>query len=127
MVETVLARFMLRCVPSIEWAPLTHRFQAQTLPNDGQVAVCLQRCVDAQAPAHGGGLIGFGLFLVVAVATGATLGAVGRPEGLAASVSGGLLFGLLAWIAWSLTVLPLLRGSGPTWSVAAAGESFPFL
>jgi NADH:ubiquinone reductase (H+-translocating) len=80
-----------------------------------------------QAPGSGTGLIGFGLFLVVAVATGGALGAVGRPEGLAASVSGGLLFGLLAWIAWSLTVWPLLRGSGPTWSVAAAGESFPFL
>jgi NADH dehydrogenase len=83
--------------------------------------------MEAQAPAHGGGLVGFGLFLVVAVATGATLGAVGRPEGLAASGSGGLLFGLLAWIVWSLTILPLVRGSGPTWSVDAAGESFPLL
>lgn len=80
-----------------------------------------------QALGWGTGLIGFGLFLVVAGATGAALGAVGRPEGLAASISGGLLFGLLAWIVWSLSVLPLLRGSGPTWSVAAAGESFPFL
>src|ERR1700722_6630731 len=86
-----------------------------------------QGMMQAQAPGSGNGLIGFGLFLVVAVATGGALGAVGRPEGLAASVSGGLLFGLLAWIAWSLTVWPLLRGSGPTWSAAAAGESFPFL
>lgn len=91
------------------------------------LVILSQGMMQAQAPGSGNGLIGFGLFLVVAVATGAALGAVGRPEGLAASVAGGLLFGLLAWIAWSLTVLPLLRGSGPTWSVAAAGESFPFL
>lgn len=86
-----------------------------------------QGMLAAQGPRSGNTLIGFGLFLVVAVATGAVLGAVGRPEGLAASVSGGLLFGLLAWIVWSLTLVPLLRGEGPTWSVADAGRSFPFL
>ncbi|MGH9224055.1 MAG: NAD(P)/FAD-dependent oxidoreductase [Acidimicrobiales bacterium] len=86
-----------------------------------------QGMMEAQAPGPGNRLIGFGVVVLVGGATGAILGAVCRPESVAAGVSGGLLFGLLAWIAWSLTILPLLRGSGPTWSVAAAGESFPFL
>src|SRR5580704_17310796 len=65
------------------------------------------------------------LLLVLATMTGAVLAAVvgSRPGGLPISVSGGLLLGLLTWIAWSLTVEPLLRGQGPTWSAAAAGET----
>jgi len=86
-----------------------------------------QGMMAAQAPGPGRGVVGFGLYLAVAVAVGAAFGAVCRPYGLAASVSGGLLFGLLGWIAWSLTLLPLLRGSGPTWSADAAGSAFPFL
>jgi NADH dehydrogenase len=74
---------------------------------------------------EGGPAVGLALLLVLATMTGAVLAAVvgSRPGGLPISVSGGLLLGLLAWIAWSLTVEPLLRGQGPTWSAAAAGET----
>lgn len=89
--------------------------------------VLRQGMMAAQAPGSGAGAVGFALFVIVASATGAALGGVGRPDGVGASISGGLLFGLLAWIAWSLTVLPVLRGSGPTWSAQDAGDSFPFL
>ncbi|MGH9157345.1 MAG: NAD(P)/FAD-dependent oxidoreductase [Acidimicrobiales bacterium] len=74
----------------------------------------------------GGGAGGLGVFLASAATTGALLGVVVgyRPRGFAASVSGGLLLGLLAWIVWSLTLEPLVRGEGPSWSAAAAGETF---
>jgi NADH dehydrogenase len=74
---------------------------------------------------EGGPAVGLALLLVLATMTGAVLAAVvgSRPGGLPISVSSGLLLGLLTWIAWSLTVEPLLRGQGPTWSAAAAGET----
>ena len=74
---------------------------------------------------EGGPVVGLALLLVLASMSGAVLAAVvgNRRGGLPISVSGGLLLGLLTWIAWSLTVEPLLRGQGPSWSAVAAGQT----
>ena len=67
--------------------------------------------------------------LVVAVTAGAAFGAVFRyqPAGAAATLSSGLLLGLLAWIGWTLTLVPVLDGRLPTWSAADARTSFSSL
>jgi hypothetical protein len=67
--------------------------------------------------------------LVVAVTAGAAFGAVFRyqPSGAAASLSSGLLLGLLAWIGWTLTLVPVLDGRSPTWSAADARTAFSSL
>ena len=67
--------------------------------------------------------------LLIAALLGAGFGALlrYRPESFAASASGGLLYGLLWWIAGPLTMAPLLRGRVPTWSLADAAGAFPGL
>ncbi|MCW2917486.1 MAG: Pyridine nucleotide-disulfide oxidoreductase, FAD/NAD(P)-binding domain protein [Actinomycetia bacterium] len=69
---------------------------------------------------------GWALFALYAMPTGALLALVvgHRPHGVAVAASGGLLLGLLGWLAWYLTLDPLLRGHAPTWSAAAAGETY---
>lgn len=73
--------------------------------------------------------VGVGLYLLLSVPLGAVFGAIFgyRPNGYGAAVGGGLLLGVLWWILRSLTLLPLLTGQEPTWSLAAATEHFPFL
>jgi NADH dehydrogenase FAD-containing subunit len=67
--------------------------------------------------------------LLIAVLLGAGFGALFRyhPESYAASISGGLLYGLLWWIGGPLTLTPLLGGRGPTWSLSEATAAFPGL
>jgi NADH dehydrogenase FAD-containing subunit len=73
-----------------------------------------------------GMLPGWALFVLYAVPTGVLLALVvgHRPHGVAVAASGGLLLGLLGWLAWYLTLDPLLRGDPPTWSAAAAGATY---
>ncbi|MBA2580726.1 MAG: NAD(P)/FAD-dependent oxidoreductase [Thermoleophilaceae bacterium] len=69
------------------------------------------------------------LQLLLATLAGAGLaGVLGyAAQGYSAMVSGGLLAGLLLWIAGPLTVAPLLEGRGPTWSLREAGDVFSSL
>lgn len=64
-----------------------------------------------------------------AVAIGAGFGRVFRyqPRGYAALISSGLMVGLLWWIVGPLTLVPLLRGNLPTWSLEEATAVFPNL
>jgi NADH dehydrogenase len=50
-----------------------------------------------------------------------------RPSGHAQALTSGLLLGVLWWFAVSLTLVPLLAGGAPLWSVAAAGGRLPSL
>ncbi len=72
---------------------------------------------------------GLTLHLVISVLVGAGFGAIFRyqPRGYAAALSGGLLYGQLWWILGPLTLVPLLLGRGPTWSLAEAAAAFPNL
>jgi len=72
---------------------------------------------------------GWALHLLILTVGGGAFGAIFRfqPQGYAAGLSHGLLFGLLAWIAIPLTLNPLLLGQGPTWSLAEAAAAFPTL
>ena len=67
--------------------------------------------------------------LVLAVLGGAAFAAIVRyqPESHAATISLGVVFGLLLWIGGVLTLRPLLEGNAPTWSSEAASEAFPSL
>ena len=72
---------------------------------------------------------GVGLHLLVSIPLGGGFGAIARyqPLGYAATISRGLLYGLLWWIAGPITLGPLLDGRGPTWSLVEAGATFPSL
>jgi uncharacterized membrane protein YagU involved in acid resistance len=73
--------------------------------------------------------VGFVLHLVVSALIGAGFGAIFRyqPASYAATITGGVLYGLLWWIAGPLTLTPLTAGSKPTWSLAEAATAFPSL
>ena len=70
-----------------------------------------------------------GLHLLGSVVAGAGFGALSpyRPQGRAASVSTGLMYGLRWWMAGPMTIGSLLDGSGPDWTAAAAAAVFPGL
>lgn len=74
----------------------------------------------------GAGLL---LHLLVSIPVGALFGVLFRyqPGGYAASISNGLLYSLLWWIAGPLTLTPIVMGNGPAWSVQEAYASFPTL
>ena len=74
----------------------------------------------------GAGLL---LHLLMAVALGAGFGALVRYQqgAYAATISYGLLTGLLWWIIVPLTLWPLFQGTGPDWSARDAGQAFPTL
>ncbi len=91
------------------------------------VVLVRQGMVDTMAAGPGPDVVGVLVLLVGATVTGAACGWVTQPEALPAAVSGGLLFGLLGWICWWLTALPLVLGVSPTWSATQAGEVFPYL
>lgn len=83
-----------------------------------------------------GGLIGVtslgsgvALDLVVSIFIGATFGAIFRYEslGYAPTISSGVLYGLLWWIAGPLTLVPALTGVGPSWSLREANAALPSL
>ncbi len=50
-----------------------------------------------------------------------------QPESYATTIASGVVFGLLLWVAGTLTLRPLLEGDSPTWSAAAASAGFPSL
>src|SRR5919197_3603092 len=50
-----------------------------------------------------------------------------RPSSHAQALTTGLLVGLAWWFAVSLTLVPLLAGRAPSWSVAAVGDRLPSL
>jgi NADH dehydrogenase len=86
--------------------------------------------------AAGGGLIGVtslgsgvALDLVISIFIGATFGAIFRYEslGYAPTISSGVLYGLLWWIAGPFTLVPALTGVGPTWSLREANAALPSL
>ena len=72
---------------------------------------------------------GVALQVLVAALLGAAFGALVRyqPGAYAFSLSIGIVYGLLWWILGPLTLLPLLLGPGPTWSLAEASATFPSL
>jgi NADH dehydrogenase len=74
----------------------------------------------------GGAVPSWVVFLASATAVGGAIGVITdhRPHGLAAAGSGGALVGLLGWLVIALTVDPLLHGSLPTWTVAAAAAVY---
>ncbi|MBA2720122.1 MAG: NAD(P)/FAD-dependent oxidoreductase [Chloroflexi bacterium] len=74
-------------------------------------------------------IVGWLAFLLLNACGGALYGWLFRfqPGRLAASVGGGLLFGLLWWAGIWLTVIPLITATGPGWSVAEASTTFPLL
>lgn len=67
--------------------------------------------------------------LGLSIALGAGLAAVVRHQAraYAATISSGLLLGLLWWLAGSLTLTPLVNGEGPTWDLSEATAAFPSL
>jgi NADH dehydrogenase len=69
------------------------------------------------------------LDLLVSVVIGATFGAIFRyqPLGYAAMLSSGVLYGLLWWILGPLTLVPVLAGRGPTWTIQEADALLPSL
>ncbi len=74
-------------------------------------------------------MVGWLAFLGLSACGGAGYGALYRfqPARLAATVGGGLLFGLLWWAAVWLTVVPVIGAAGPGWTIAEASATFPFL
>src|SRR3990170_1314754 len=70
---------------------------------------------------------GVALELVAAILVGAGYGAIFRyqPFAYAATISSGVLYGLLWWIAGPLTLAPLLLGRGPGWSLQEADAALP--
>ncbi len=50
-----------------------------------------------------------------------------RPSSHAQALTTGLLIGVLWWFAVSLTLMPLLHGRAPLWSVTAVGDRLPSL
>jgi NADH dehydrogenase len=72
---------------------------------------------------------GFAVHLTASVAVGAGFGAIFRyqPLGSAATITGGVLYALLWWIAGPLTAVPVLLGGSPAWTAAAAAQALPNL
>jgi NADH dehydrogenase len=50
-----------------------------------------------------------------------------RPSSHAQALTTGLLLGVLWWLAVALTLVPLLAGGAPLWTVVAAGQRLPGL
>ncbi len=73
--------------------------------------------------------VGLVLHLIASALVGAAFCVILRyqPHSYAATLSTGLLLGLLLWIVGPLTLPPLLRGEGPSWSVVEASRAFPSL
>lgn len=69
------------------------------------------------------------LDLLISVVAGSGFGIIFRYQqfAYAATISSGVLYGLLWWILGPLTLAPALLGRGPTWSVGEANAALPSL
>ena len=72
---------------------------------------------------------GVALHLLSSIVLGAGFGALSRyqPLGHPATISTGLLYGLLWWIIGPITLGALFEGREPTWSLVEATSAFPSL
>jgi NADH dehydrogenase len=72
---------------------------------------------------------GWALHLLLSGLLGAGFGVIFRyqPYSYASTISSGLLYGLLWWVVGPLTLLPLLLGQQPSWSLSDASAAFPTL
>lgn len=79
-----------------------------------------------ELPAAGAG---WAVHLLLSALLGFGFGAIFRyqPYSYATTVSSGLLYGLLWWMLGPLTLLPLLLGESPIWSLTDASSVFPSL
>lgn len=93
------------------------------------LALQLQAMRDVVGPFGTSMGIALAFELVLATAIGVSFGLLFRfqSRGYAALTSSGLLYGLLWWLLGPLTLVPLLMGRVPLWSVAAARTAFPSL
>jgi NADH dehydrogenase len=74
------------------------------------------------------GWFGYGLYsAVLGAALGLAVGAGRFHSPVAVTVCGGILLGCVVWLLHSLTLVPLLAGQTPTWSVGSAVASYPRL
>jgi hypothetical protein len=91
----------------------------------GGVLLELARAAGGATPGGGGVLAG----LATSAALGALYGLlfVHESRDLAAAVAWGLVFGLVRWYVDPLTLAPLLRGEGFTWTAQAAAALLPAL
>ena len=72
--------------------------------------------------------LGFLDYVVIAAILGGGFGALFRQQaGYAPAVGTGVVYGLLCWLALPLTLVPLIQGRGPIWSLAEASAAFPAL
>ena len=63
---------------------------------------------------------------MIAAILGGGFGALFRQQaGYAPAVGTGIVYGLLCWIALPLTLVPLIQGHAPGWSLAEASAVFP--
>jgi NADH dehydrogenase len=71
----------------------------------------------------GGGTV---VHFLISALVGAGFGVIfGQPgESFAATISSGVLYGLLWWVLGPLTLAPLLMGHWPTWALSEAGTAF---
>lgn len=69
---------------------------------------------------------GIGLWIAAGAVPAAVIGLLG-PATAASAVARGLLVGLLWWVLWPLTLLPLARGDRLSWDSAAVAAGFPDL
>ena len=69
---------------------------------------------------------GLVLHLVISALAGAGYGALFRYQrgAYAASISNGVIYGLIWWVLGPLTLSPILMGNEPSWSLGEAGASF---
>jgi len=83
----------------------------------------------AQLPAGMGALdmtmsgAGVGVWVALSVVPAVVIGLLGRASP-ATAVARGLVIGLLWWVSWNLTLLPLLLGVRPGWSSASVTVGF---
>ena len=73
--------------------------------------------------------VGLVVHLVIAVVLGASYGVVFRHEGTSseAALGWGLSYGLLWWLLGNCTLLPVLLGEPPGWTVTGLADGFPSL
>ena len=69
------------------------------------------------------------LYLLILILTGAGFGVTCRYQSgaYAATLSSSLFYGLVLWIVGPLTLVGVMMGHGPTWSIAEVSAAFPSL